>query len=184
MITYPTAAEYLPFYNTYIQLVPKGQDPLEQLRQQPATIKTLLGNLTEEQALFRYATGKWSIKESLVHIIDSERIFAYRALRISRGDQTPLPGFEQDDYVPASDADARPLANILHEYSAVRAATLSLFDSFTPETYERSGVASGGPLTVRALAYMIPGHEAHHIRLFRERYLPGLSLSTDAVRFA
>ena len=175
MMIRPNATEYLPFYNTYVQLVPDGQDPLELLRQQPAALKTLLGHLTDKQALFRYATGKWTIKESLVHIIDSERIFAYRALRIGRGDQTPLTGFEQDDYVPASGADARPLADILHEYDALRAATLSLFDSFTPETYERRGMASGGPLSVRALAYMIAGHEAHHIRLFRERYLPGLS---------
>ena len=175
MIARPAVTEYLPFATTYVQLVPQGQDALEQLRQQGAEVKALLADLTNEQALFRYAAGKWSIKESLVHLMDSERIFAYRALRIGRGDQTPLPGFEQDDYVPNSGADTRPLANILHEYDTVRAATLSLFDSFTPETYERTGIASGGPLSIRALAHIIPGHEAHHLRLFRERYLPGLS---------
>lgn len=174
MLSRPTSAEYLPYANTYVQRVPEGQDALEQLRSQPAELKALLANLTDEQALFRYAPGKWSIKESLVHIIDTERIFAYRALRIGRGDSTPLPGFEQDNYVPNSGADARLLADILHEYDTVRAATLSLFDTFTAETYDRIGVASGGPLSIRALAHIIPGHEAHHISLFRERYLPGL----------
>ena len=174
MIPRPTSAEYLPYANTYVQLVPEGQDALQQLRSQSAELKAVLANLTDEQALFRYAPGKWSIKESLVHVIDTERIFAYRALRISRGDQTPLPGFEQDNYVPNSGADTRALADIWHEYDTVRAATLSLFDSFTPDTYERTGMASGGALSVRALAHIIPGHEAHHIRLFHERYLPGL----------
>ena len=175
MIARPADTEYLPYASTYVRLVPEGQDALEQLRQQSIAVKALVENLTDEQALFRYAAGKWSIKESLVHMIDTERIFAYRALRISRNDQTPLPGFEQDDYVPNSGADARTLASILREYDTVRAATLSLFDSFTPDVYERTGLASGGPLSIRALAHIIPGHEAHHINLFRERYLPGLS---------
>lgn len=174
MISRPTSAEYLPMANTYVQLVPVGQNPLEQLRGQSAVLKEVLATLTDKQALHRYAPGKWSIKESLVHMIDTERIFAYRALRIGRGDQTPLPGFEQDDYVPNTGADARPLADIWHEYDTVRAATLSLFDSFSPDVYEITGNASGGLLSVRALAHMIPGHEAHHINLFRDRYLPTL----------
>ncbi|MEZ0538992.1 DinB family protein [Fibrella arboris] len=174
MISRPTPDEYLPFAGTYVNMIPMGQDPLEQLKGQAAILKATLANLNDEQALFRYAPGKWSIKESLVHVIDTERIFAYRALRIGRGDTTPLPGFEQDDYVPASGADARTLASIWQEYDTVRAATLSLFASFTPGDYERKGMASGGALSLRALAHIIPGHEAHHIRLFRERYVPGL----------
>lgn len=174
LITRPTPAEYSPYADTYVRLVPQGQNPLEQLRGQLTQLKELLAPVTDEQGLFRYAPGKWSIKESLVHLMDTERIFAYRALRIGRGDQTPLPGFEQNDYVPNSGADARSLTDIWAEYAAVRAATLSLFDSFTPNTYERTGLASGGSLSVRALAHIIPGHEAHHIRIFRERYLPGL----------
>ena len=175
MLTRPTPAEYLPFAHGYVQRVPNGQHPIDQLRTQLAMLKELLAGLTNAQALYRYAPGKWSTKESLVHIIDSERIFAYRALRIGRGDQTPLPGFNQDLYVPTSEADARPLADIWREYDAVRAATLSLFDSFAPAVYDRTGQVGGAPLSVRALAYMIPGHEAHHIALFRERYLPGLA---------
>ncbi|MBT9394661.1 DinB family protein [Hymenobacter sp. NST-14] len=171
-LTPPAATEYGPYYYTYVKLI--AGDPLEALRRQPRELRQLLAGLTEEQGTFRYAPGKWSIKENLVHMLDTERIFAYRALRISRGDTTPLPGFEQDDYVPASGADSRPLAAILAEYDAVRAATLSLFESFTPAAISRQGTASGQPVSVRALAYILPGHEAHHLNLLRERYLPGL----------
>ena len=136
-LTPPAAAEYAPYYHTYVRLI--TADPLVALRQQPQELRRLLAGLTDEQARFRYAPGKWSIKEKLVHMIDTERIFAYRALRIGRGDTTPLPGFEQDDYVPASDADSRPLASILEEYDAVRAATLSLLESFTPGRHQPPG---------------------------------------------
>lgn len=170
--TPPAATEYAPFYHTYVKLI--TGDPLEVLRRQPQELRQLLDGLTEEQTLFRYAPDKWSIKENLVHMLDTERIFAYRALRIGRGDTTALPGFEQDDYVPASGADARALADILHEYDTVRAASLSLLESFTREAVSRQGTASGQPVSVRALAYILSGHEAHHLNLLRERYLPGL----------
>ncbi|CCG99324.1 hypothetical protein FAES_1314 [Fibrella aestuarina BUZ 2] len=170
----PAAAEHSPYYGTYINLIPEGADPLVLLREQPTTLKALLAPLSDEQALFRYALGKWSIKEALVHIIDTERIFAYRALRIGRGDQTPLPGFDQNDYVPESGADARSLADIWAEYDAVRAATLTLLTSFPDAAFDRIGTASNGPMSVRALAYILPGHEANHIAVFRERYLPAL----------
>lgn len=175
-IARPAASEYNPYYNTYVSLIPDNEDPLILLRRQPDELKAMLSNLTDEQGLFRYAPGKWSIKESLVHMIDTERIFTYRALRIGRGDQTALPGFEQNDYVPMSGADRRSLASIWQEYDAVRAATLALFGSFDDEALERIGTASGGPMSVRALAYIIPGHEAHHMGLFRERYLPAIGL--------
>jgi hypothetical protein len=171
LTTRPAAGEYAPYYDLYIQNIPAGHDPLQQLREQLLLLKELLADFTEEQGLLRYAPGKWSIKEMLVHVIDTERIFAYRALRIARGDQQPLPGFEQDDYVPASGADARTMASILHEYDTVRAATLSLFESFGPEAYERKGTASNSPTSVRALAYMLPGHEAHHLHILQDRYL-------------
>ncbi|WP_426492233.1 DinB family protein [Hymenobacter sp. 102] len=170
--TLPAATEYAPYYHTYVKLIPG--DPLDALRQQPRELRQLLAGLTEEQGTFRYAPGKWSIKENLVHMLDTERIFAYRALRIGRGDTTPLPGFEQDDYVPVSGADARSFTDILAEYDAVRAATLSLLESFTAEAVSRQGTASGQPVSVRALAYILPGHEAHHLTLLRERYLPVL----------
>ncbi|MDU0368898.1 DinB family protein [Hymenobacter endophyticus] len=172
LLTPPAAIEYAPYYHTYVKLI--AGDPLEALRRQPRELRQLLAGLTEEQGTFRYAPGKWSIKENLVHMLDTERIFAYRALRIGRGDTTPLPGFEQDDYVPVSGADSRSFAGILAEYDAVRAATLSLLEAFTAEAVARQGTASGQPVSVRALAYILPGHEAHHLNLLRERYLPGL----------
>ncbi|WP_317258899.1 alpha/beta hydrolase-fold protein [Hymenobacter tibetensis] len=170
----PAAGQYNAYYDTYISLVPDGANPLFQLQQQPQELHRLVGHLTNEQALFAYAPGKWTIKESLVHIIDTERIFAYRALRIARGDQQPLAGFEQNDYVPTSGANDRTLESILQEYDTVRAATLSLYESFQPAAYDRMGTASGFPVSVRALAFILPGHEAHHLHILRERYLPNL----------
>ncbi|AIZ64087.1 DNA damage-inducible protein DinB [Hymenobacter sp. DG25B] len=170
----PTAGQYAPYYDTYVRLIPADADPLAFLEQQPRELRQLLEPLTDDQALFAYAPGKWTIKESLVHMMDTERIFAYRALRIARGDQQPLPGFDQDSYVPASGANARVLTDILQEYDTVRAATLSLLRSFQPDAFERLGSASNNPVSVQALAYIIPGHEAHHLQLLRERYLPAL----------
>ncbi|SNC61794.1 DinB superfamily protein [Hymenobacter gelipurpurascens] len=171
LTTRPASGEYAPYYDLYIQNIPAGHNPLQHLREQPLLLKELLADFTEEQGLLRYAPGKWSIKEMLVHMMDTERIFAYRALRIARGDKQPLPGFEQDDYVPASGADKRTMESILHEYDTVRAATLSLFDSFEPEAYSQMGTASNNPVSVRALAYILPGHEAHHLHILQDRYL-------------
>ena len=121
--------------------------------------------------MFRYAENKWTIKEILVHIMDDERIFMYRALRIARNDKTPLPGFEQDDYVPYSRANERSLANIFREYKTVRNATLSLFNSLSKEDLMRVGTANNHHVNVRALAYHIAGHELHHLNIIKERYL-------------
>ncbi|RTQ46880.1 DinB family protein [Hymenobacter gummosus] len=175
LTTRPGADEYGAYYDRYIQQIPAGYSPLQQLREQQAELKALIGGLSDEQALLRYAPGKWSIKETLLHVADTERIFAYRALRIARGDQQPLPGYEPDDYAALSGADERPLTNLLREYDTVRAATLSLLDSFRPEAFERRGTASGMPVSVRAMAYIIPGHEAHHLQLWRERVMPLLA---------
>ena len=173
--TRPAATECAPYYERYTALVPAGHNPLELLRTQPQQLRQLLAGLTEEQGRFAYAPGKWTLKEMLVHVIDTERIFAYRALRIARGDQTPLPGFEQDDYVPASGANERSLPDILAEYAAVRAATRSLLQSFGPEHLSRAGTASGQPVSVRALSFILAGHEAHHLHILQERYLPPLA---------
>lgn len=173
--TRPVPGQYLLYYDTYIGNIPEEADPLYMLEKLPEALQQAVGHLSDEQARYAYAPGKWTIKEMLVHIIDTERIFAYRALRFARNDKTDLPGFEQDDYVPASEANDRPLAAILQEYTTVRAATLSLFHSFSAAQLERTGTANGGPSSVRALLFIIPGHELHHLRIFRERYLPGLS---------
>ncbi|WP_201981132.1 DinB family protein [Hymenobacter rubidus] len=170
--TRPSPGDFLPYAATYINLIPEGSGPLMALREQPQEIHAAFGTLSETQAEKPYAAGKWTLKEMLLHQIDSERIFAYRALRFARGDSQNLPGFEQDDYVANSNANARSLASLLAEYDATRAATLALFESFTEEQLNRRGTANGGPATVRALLYMVSGHERHHLHIFRERYQP------------
>ena len=168
----PTEGDYLPYALGYINQIPEGQDPILALRTQPQEIHAVFGGLSEAQAEKPYAEGKWTLKEMLLHQIDSERIFAYRALRFARADSQDLRGFEQDDYVAQSQANARSVASLLSEYDAVRAATISLFENFGEVELNRRGSANGGPASVRALLYIIPGHERHHLNIIRERYLP------------
>lgn len=166
----PETVEYHEYYHRYVQLVPDG-NVVDTLERQLAETLELLGSISEEQAAHRYAEGKWSIKELVGHIADTERIFAYRALRIGRGDKTPLPGFEQDDYVPQGGFDGRTLVDIADEFANVRRATLSLFRSFPAEAWVRTGTASERPISVRAIAYITAGHELAHKAILRERYL-------------
>ncbi|MBR7719206.1 alpha/beta hydrolase-fold protein [Hymenobacter properus] len=171
-IARPAEGDFLPYAAGYINQIPEDISPLDALRTQPAEIRAVFANLSEEQAEKAYAEGKWTLKEMLLHQIDTERVFAYRAMRFARADSQDLPGFEQDDYVAHSGANARPIASLLAEYDATRAATLALFESFTEEQLNRRGTANGGPATVRALLYIVPGHERHHLNIIRERYLP------------
>ncbi|WP_310395744.1 alpha/beta hydrolase-fold protein [Hymenobacter sp.] len=172
--TRPADGDFLPYAGSYIDLMPAGTDPREALRAQPREIHAAFAHLSEAQAEQAYAPGKWTLKEMLLHQIDSERVFAYRALRFARGDNQDLRGFEQDDYVAHSGANARSVASLLAEYDATRAATVALFESFTEEQLARRGSANGGPATVRALLFIIPGHERHHLNIVRERYQPVL----------
>jgi len=133
--------------------------------------------LTEEQALQVYAPGKWTSKQMLLHIIDTERVFAYRALRFARGDAQALAGFDENDYADNGGANARSMNDLLAEYAAVRAATLALVNSFTPEQLQQRGTANNAAVTVNALLYILPGHERHHLNVFRERYLPVLGVA-------
>ena len=169
----PQKGDYALYYEKYIALVPSG-DFLEILKGQQRELTRLLTPLTDQQAEFRYAPGKWSIKEVLGHINDAERIFAYRLLRIARGDQTPLPGFEQDNYIEPGNFSARKLADLLHEFSTVREASVSLVHSLDDAAWLRRGVASQKEVTVTALAFVIAGHERHHRIILEERYLPAL----------
>ena len=137
-------------------------------------IESLVRGISDDQANKGYAPGKWSLKESIVHICDAERIFAYRALRIGRGDETPLASFEQDDYVPTSRANMRSTADILAEFRAVRGASLALLNSFDDEAIARVGTASDRLFTTRALCWIMAGHAAHHVGLTRDRYVPAL----------
>ncbi|MGY3090199.1 enterochelin esterase-like enzyme [Hymenobacter sp. UYAg731] len=171
-LTRPVDGDFLPYAAGYINLAPADADPREVLRSQPAEIHAVFTGLSEEQAEKTYAPGKWNLKEMLLHQIDSERVFTYRAMRFARNDGQNLPGFEQDDYVAHSGANTRSIASLLAEYDATRAATVALFDTFTAEQLGRRGMANGGPATVRALLYIVPGHERHHLNIIRERYLP------------
>lgn len=172
--TRPAEGDFLPYAAGYINLIPHDANPLELLRSQPAEIHAVFAGLREDQMVKGYAPGKWTLKEMLLHQIDSERVFAYRAMRFARADGQNLPGFEQDDYVANSAANDRTVSSLLAEYDATRAATVALFESFTEEQLNRRGTANGGPATVRALLYMVPGHERHHLNIIRERYLPVL----------
>lgn len=166
----PGSGEYAAYYDKYVALVPAG-NVVETLGRQIYETLALLGNVDEERAGRAYEPGKWSVKEVVGHLIDGERVFAYRALRFARGDQTPLPGFDQDPYVLAADFNARTLGDILEEFAAVRRATIALLRPLGEEAWGRRGVASDNEVSVRALAYIIAGHEAHHVRVLRERYL-------------
>jgi len=166
----PAPTEYDPYFETYIDKV-EGDDLLGQLAAVHAVTRERLSGLSEAHAEHRYAAGKWSIKEILAHLIDGERIFGARAVAFARGDRTALPGFDQDAYVAASNADRRPLAEILEELAAVRAATIALFRSFDEAELGRSGIASESRISVRALGFVIAGHEVHHREVIEERYL-------------
>ena len=168
----PAAGTYQPYAQGYIDLVSPGADPLTLLRQQPAELHRDLVRLTEAQALMRYAPGKWTPKEMLLHIIDTERIFTYRALRFARGDSQSLPGFDENEYAASSEANDHPMSELLTEYHAVRAATLAFFSRLTPAQLDRVGLANGAPTSVRALVFITAGHERHHLGILRERYWP------------
>ena len=166
----PAAGEFNPYYSKYIDQVPEG-DVLETLARQEEETVAFLRGLPAELHGHRYAEGKWSIREVVGHVADAERIFAYRALRIARGDQTPLPSFDENAYADTARYDQRDLGSIVDEWVAVRRATLALFDSMSAEEAKRTGTASESPVSVRALAWIVAGHAFHHEKLLRERYL-------------
>jgi DinB superfamily len=166
----PQPSEHAPYYGRYIALVPDG-DLFALYGAETAATRAVLGGISEQRSLHRYAPGKWSLRESLLHLADTERIFAYRALRFARGDQQPLPGIEAPDYVAPSAADSRSFASLVAEYEAVRGATVALFENLPAAAWDRGGIASDWPFTVRALAYIILGHDIHHRKIFVEKYL-------------
>ena len=170
----PQQGDYALYYEKYVALVPSG-DFLEILQDQHRELLRMLSPLNDQQAEFRYAPGKWSIKEVIGHISDAERIFTYRLLRIARGDQTPLASFEQDGYIQTGNFSARALSDLLHEFSTVREATLSLIRSLDDAAWQRRGMASQKEVSVLALAFVIAGHDRHHRIILEERYLPVLA---------
>ena len=165
----PEASEYAPYYARYVEAVPEG-DVLDVLAAQPGLFTQMAAVLPESRETFRYAPGKWSIREVVSHIVDAERVFGYRAFSISRGEAQPLPSFDENAYVSQSGADGRPLAALVEEFALVRAANLAVFNHLDGEAWQRVGTASGQPVSVRALAYITAGHAAHHLNVLRERY--------------
>jgi hypothetical protein len=169
----PQPSEYAAYYEKYVALVP-GADVMAALETQQMLTTQLLAARSEREGNFRYAPDKWTLKEVIGHVVDAERVFSYRALRIGRGDATPLSSFEQDSYVANGNFNERALADLADEYDHVRNATLSLYQGFTGEAWGRRGTASNNEVTVRALAFIIAGHELHHRRILEEKYLPAI----------
>lgn len=166
----PTPSEYAPFYQRYIEAIPH-KNLFEAFAAQQPIIDQFFDQVSEEKSLFAYAEGKWSIRCMMQHIIDTERIFSYRALAFARGESQSLPGFDENNYADASDADRRPWAELCGELKTLRSSTIQLFAGLSEEMLLRQGVANGNPMTVRAAAYCIIGHLNHHIGILKERYL-------------
>ncbi|HEY9047813.1 MAG TPA: DinB family protein [Ohtaekwangia sp.] len=169
-MTRPDLTTVAAFYKGYVENV-KDQDMLEALTQSNKLTVDLVRSIPESKGDFRYQPGKWSIKELLCHMIDVERIFAYRALRFARNDKTPLHGFEENDYAPEANAANRNLKDLADEQERLRATTVDLYKSFTPEMLQRTGTANKTELSVFNLGYIIAGHETHHRKILQERYL-------------
>ena len=167
----PHPGEYPAYASIYIDLLPDDGMVLHHMEENFKSVREFILSLPADKLLYRYAPGKWTIKEILVHLIDDERIYSYRALRYARNDGTELPGFEQDDYAAESNANERSLESIFEEYEAVRKAAIALFNGLDDEALLRRGKADGKEHTVRALAYHIAGHELHHIQFIRTNYL-------------
>ncbi|MEO5929201.1 MAG: DinB family protein [Candidatus Kapaibacterium sp.] len=166
----PDVSEYAPYYEKYVSRFPGG-DVAEILTRQLDETIALFAGISESKGMYRYAPEKWSIKEVLGHMIDGERIFGYRVLRFARNDATPIEGFDQNDYVSNGAFDRIPLNDLVEEFTLVRRANIHLFRHMDDEGWKRGGVASGYPVTVRALARIIAGHEIHHREVIRDRYL-------------
>ena len=165
----PESGEHLPYFERYIALVP-GDDPMPALTAQPAAYRRALGGLSAKQAGFRYAEGKWSVREVLGHVIDGERAFGYRALGVARDPKQALPGFDENEFARHAGHDAVPLGELLDEFEKVRSGNVMFFRHLPADAWLRVGTANSNPVSVRAIAYIMAGHAEHHLRLLHERY--------------
>ncbi|MEO8399899.1 MAG: DinB family protein [Ignavibacteriaceae bacterium] len=167
---HPNKNDYPAYFENYLKNV-DGENPIKNLEEQKIQLCNTLMPLTDEEANYSYAEGKWSIKEIIGHLIDTERVMSYRSMAIARGEKQHLPGFDQDEYAKGSNFKNRELSDILNEYQKVREATIALFKSFDESFYDKRGVANKSDVTVRAVIFMIPGHEMHHLKILKEKYL-------------
>ena len=172
LISLPTTDEYAPFYGDYVERASQREDIYAALSDQIAELRSALGSLTEAQARFKPGPQEWSIKEVAGHVNDVERVFSYRLLRVSRNDATPLPGFEQDDYVRAAGFDNYALQDLIQEFEYLRRANLLAINNMSEESTRRRGTTNGMTVSARALIYMIVGHVDHHMASLQEKYLP------------
>ncbi|XOJ01873.1 DinB family protein [Paenibacillus polymyxa] len=175
MVERPTTEEYAAYYGGYIQLVPEG-NIIERLELQANIIPTLLSSLTEEQANYRYAEGKWSVKEVIGHLLDNERIMSSRLLRIARGDQANHPGYDQDVLMHTHPFNAYTLADLSEEYTVTRRSTILMLRRLTPEAWLCKGIVSDNTASARSIAFVMAGHELHHLSVLRDRYSLDLKL--------
>jgi len=166
----PEQGDYAPYYENYIKLV-EGGDILKILNDQSKITQDVLNSFSEHKGNYRYADGKWTVKEVVGHLLDTERVFAYRALCIVRGEKKSLPGFDQDDYVKEGNFNRRELFELNYEFRLLRESNLLLFRSFTPEMLQKRGFANETSVTVLAILFMIAGHEKHHMKVLRENYM-------------
>jgi hypothetical protein len=166
----PDQTEYDPYYERYVSLV-ANDDIIDTLASQPTRLNDLMTALPEEKGAYAYDVGKWTIKELLGHLIDGERMFAYRLFRISRGDETPIEGFEQEGYIENAHSNERSFADLLEEFSLLRRANMIFFKNMTDEAWRRVGTANNVKVSTRALVYIMAGHIEHHLDILRERYL-------------
>jgi uncharacterized damage-inducible protein DinB len=168
-MTRPTPTDYAPPYAAYVDLVDED-DILTAMQEQSSATQKLLASLDEPRAAYRYGTDKWSVKEVIGHMVDAERILGYRALAIARGDTQPLPGFDENTYVQHASFDSWKLGDLAEEYALVRRSDIVFFQNLPPEAWDRRGTANEHPVSVRGLAYVIVGHERHHLKVLREKY--------------
>jgi hypothetical protein len=166
----PAENDYASFYASYVARVPE-EDVLPAIEQQSSETQRLISSLDESRAKYRYAEGKWSVKEVIGHMTDAERVFGYRALCIARGDKNSLPGFDENAYMQNANFDSWRLGDLGEAYALVRRANIVFFRNLADEDWDRRGVANNSEVTVRALAYILVGHERHHLNVLRERYL-------------
>jgi hypothetical protein len=166
----PRPGDYSTYYETYIKLI-EGEDILRILNDQSKRTQEILNSFSEHRGNYRYAEGKWTVKEIVGHLLDTERVFAYRALCIARGEKKSLPGFDQDDYVKEGNFNRRELFDLNYEFRLLRESNLLLFRTFTPDMLKLKGFANESSVTVLAILFMIAGHEKHHMNVLREKYM-------------
>jgi DinB superfamily len=169
-LAWPATDEYLGYYGKYLEYLPRDVDVMRALSSQLDALPALLTRAGESRASYRYADGKWTVREVVGHLTDAERVFTYRMLRIGRGDETPLSGFDENAYVPAGQFERRPLAEVVAEWATTRRATMALASGFAPEAWTRRGTANDATISTRALLYIIVGHTEHHTSLLKSRY--------------